>query len=53
MLLVSAWIATSACASTAEDAIALPIVMVRMRVSTRFGTHGERAGFVAETGFAA
>jgi hypothetical protein len=42
MLLVSAWIARSACASTSDDAIALPIVMVRMSVSTKFGTRGAR-----------
>jgi len=50
MLLVSGWIARSACASTADDAIALPIVIVRMSVSTTFGTRGERAGFAAEAG---
>ncbi len=52
MLLVPGWIARSACADTADDAIALPIVIVRMTVSTRFGTCGYRACFVAEAGHA-
>ena len=44
---MSGWIATSTRASISDDAIALPIVIVRMSVSTMLGTRGAHGFSVA------